>query len=150
MTKDKFLKISLILICIILGTSFAIPKQTPIPANKDWTNTEYDIKIGDKIEIITAGEISINGTINCDANGISNKPELQNKGLIKTSNYGCLVGKIGEKGKPFLVGKNCTMISDMIGKLYLGINDTALKTNVGEFLSIITITSMTNDNQVSK
>ncbi len=150
MIKHKPLNIFLFSISILICTSFAIPKQTIVPANKDWTNTEYSIQIGDKIEIVTAGEITIDGIIKCNPEGISNNPDLQKQCIIKTSNPGCIIGKIGEKGKPFFVGRNSIITSVSAGNLFLGVNDKNCKNNTGEFLSIITITAIIKDSQAGK
>ncbi len=141
MRKINFKTIPALILVILFCSSFLIPDQTAVPANKAWTKTKYIIGIGDKIEIVTNGEISPIENIKCNPDGVLNRIDLQKQfGVIKTSNFGCIIGKIGEKGTPFLIGANLTIISENKGELYLGINDNNLKDNSGEFLSIVTIT----------
>mgnify|MGYP001562262920 CR=1 FL=1 len=140
MIKSKLSSITAIIITVLICSSFLIPEQIPISGKIPWTKTKYTIGIGDKIELITMGDISPIANVKCNPDGVPNKADLQtNFGIIKTSNFGCLIGKIGENGSPFYVGTNLTITSESNGDLYLGINDTDLKDNSGEFLTIVTI-----------
>lgn len=44
---------------------------------------------------------------------------------------GCLIGRIGEDGHPFYVGRRATIRSDTLGLLYLRINDDIITDNDG-------------------
>ncbi len=44
---------------------------------------------------------------------------------------GCLIGRIGESGHPFYVGRGVTFQSDAFGLLYLRINDDIITDNDG-------------------
>lgn len=44
---------------------------------------------------------------------------------------GCLIGRIGESGHPFYVGRRATIPSDALGLLYLRINDDIVTDNDG-------------------
>lgn len=52
---------------------------------------------------------------------------------------GCLIGRIGEDGVPFYVGRRATVRSDRNGLLYLRINDDILTDNDGYVVVEITV-----------
>ncbi len=54
---------------------------------------------------------------------------------------GCLIGRIGEKGHPFYVGRRATIRSDALGLLYLRINDDIVTDNDGYVTVEITVQS---------
>jgi len=45
----------------------------------------------------------------------------------------CLIGKIGDDGPPFYVGRRRTITVERAGRLWLGLNDTAFHDNTGSF-----------------
>jgi len=55
---------------------------------------------------------------------------------------GCLIGRIGEKGYPFYVGRRATIRSDALGLLYLRINDDVVTDNDGCVTVEITVQSL--------
>ncbi|MCX7855377.1 MAG: LecA/PA-IL family lectin [Anaerolineae bacterium] len=54
---------------------------------------------------------------------------------------GCLIGRIGESGDPFYVGRRATIRSDALGLLYLRINDDMVTDNDGYVTVEITVES---------
>ena len=56
---------------------------------------------------------------------------------------GVLLGRIGEDGRPFIVGRGGTFYADGTGLLYLRINDDILSDNEGYLTVEITVTSPT-------
>lgn len=140
MKTSKIFVFLLALCGFTLLTSLSIPTNTSVPANTAWTKTDYTINIGDRLEVITLGEITLSLEMKCNPRGIENRSDLTNKfGILKTANFGCLIGKIGENGQPFVVGEKLSTISTTSGTIYLGINDSDLKDNQGEFTSYITV-----------
>lgn len=142
MIKSRISTIAAIIIAVLICTSFMIPEQITIPSNMSWTKTKYTIGIGEKIEFISSGEISPTTNVKCNPDGIMNRADLTNLAVIKTSNFGCLIGKVGENGTPFYVGTKQTITSENNGDLYLGINDTNLKDNTGDFIVTVTPTKV--------
>lgn len=144
MKASKLLVFILSTTCITLLTSLSIPEQTHVASNVVWTKTHYELAIGDRLEIISNGKIFVTTNLSCSPLGVENNIDLQNKyGIAKTANFGCLIGKIGENGIPFAVGENLNIVVNSNGSLYLGINDSDLTDNKGEFLSVVTVTSNT-------
>lgn len=54
---------------------------------------------------------------------------------------GCLIGRIGENGPPFYVGRKATIHADALGLLYLRINDDIVTDNDGYVMVKITVHS---------
>ncbi len=111
----------------------AIASRVSVSATKEWTNTNLLIKKGEKIWF-TVGDYS---TVNCSnalqSVSASGVPNLLNESTsIPSSNLCSLIGKIGEEGKPFLVGFARTPVAaENSGNLYLGVNDNNFKDNSG-------------------
>jgi hypothetical protein len=55
---------------------------------------------------------------------------------------GVLIGRIGETGQPFLVGRHTTWVAERDGLLYLRINDDLLGDNEGSVAVAVTVTSL--------
>lgn len=124
---------------ILILASFAIPEQVHVSGNVAWTKTSYVINVGDRLEIISNGEISPLANLNCNPSGIANLNLQKKFSVLKSENFGCLIGRIGENGKSFVVGEHLNIIADSNGIIYLGINDSDLKDNKGEFRSSVII-----------
>ena len=58
---------------------------------------------------------------------------------VEEANHNSLIGRIGEAGTPFLVGSQVLFEADTEGRLFLGINDTGVGNNAGEFTANITV-----------
>jgi hypothetical protein len=54
-----------------------------------------------------------------------------------------LLGRIGEEGQPFIIGRGRTIYADRSGQLYLRINDDILSDNEGFVNVEIDVTSPT-------
>ena len=92
------------------GTSFA--------GNKQWVDSEQDLPAGKPFTLTATGTVVLQnyGNINCGPSGTTNVPAMFNDLAA-----GALVGKIGEEGKPFLVGAEYQGTAEEAGRLYLGI-----------------------------
>jgi len=52
---------------------------------------------------------------------------------------GCLIGRIGEQGRPFYVGRGTTVMAETLGLLYLRINDDIVTDNDGYVTIEVTV-----------
>lgn len=110
-----------------------------IDAKTSWIKTPLIVKYGDRIEIAAIGSIKTDP--HADEETI--EPEGQWDGVsrelpLPSSWHGALIGKIGEKGTPFLIGtylKTVILDKSQEGQLFIGINDYPefIKDNVGFF-----------------
>lgn len=111
----------------------AIASRVNVSATNEWTNTNLVIKKGQDIWF-TVGDYS---TVNCSnalqAISASGVPNLLNESTsVPSANLCSLIGKIGEEGKPFLVGLARTpVVAEDSGNLFLGVNDNNFKDNSG-------------------
>ena len=122
---------------ILRGAKIKEVKVTPVQL---WTDTGLDLKAGQTVDIKAQGEILINEKDASSPGGLADPSIAPFKKLFwKMSNvtgqagHGALIGKIGDKGKPFLVGHECKFKADSKGRLYLGVNDKDYHNNSGAY-----------------
>jgi hypothetical protein len=73
--------------------------------------------------------------------GPDGDPEgLSEYSLIGDLNHAGLIGRITDAGDPFAIGSDADFDADEDGRLYLGINDTGVENNSGEFEASVTVT----------
>lgn len=90
-------------------------KEIVLPASLVWMNSEIRVEMGKRI-IITSDERAL---------GI---PEVFNEDAVKIFGHGGLIGRIGENGYPFAIGKGRELIGNSHNHgefLYLGRNEGA-------------------------
>lgn len=127
----------------ITGSKTRDVKITPV---KLWTDTGLDVKAGQEVEIRAQGEVFINENTACSPTGLQDpgaapikKMFLRKFNVMREAGHGALIGKVGDGGTPFLVGKAHTFKSHSEGRLYLGINDKDYHNNHGAFEAEVTL-----------
>jgi hypothetical protein len=116
-------------------------KTIAVSGKMQWTDTQIDLKSGDRLSVEAEGTVYANATVFCGPDGVPGRPDWKEKyNLLKTANHESLIGKIGESGQIFFVGKSLDMNADTTGRLFLGVNDNDVANNKGEFKVKITIT----------
>ena len=99
-----------------LDESFTVPANRSVPAN--WLDTKASAEKGQRLTIRASGNLQVSnysltvgpdGTTRYGASGVENFPMLS------------LVGQIGKKGKPFLIGPAFRGRASASGTLYLGV-----------------------------
>jgi hypothetical protein len=114
-----------------------------VPGTADWSDAGIDLAVGDSFEIDAGGAVThAPGGESVDPNGDPD-PNLRqfNVAGMEQVDHAALIGRIGEAGTPFLVGR--LFESDVVeeGRLFLGINDADVSTNGGEYFAVITVVS---------
>ena len=99
-------------------------------AYRDWQNMGVRLDRGDRIDIIAEGEWLYTPDEVHGPEGHHRYP-APNFYPIPSVPGGVLIGRIGEKGKPFLVGRRTVWHAQQPGTLYLRINDDMLGDNKG-------------------
>ena len=110
-----------------------------VSAKKMWTDTGIRVNVGDHISIDATGLANASGVHTDGAfkwvgpNGWGYTPEFTNAEngqpmnwiyvLGKGSSLGCMTGKIGSHGAPFMVGSSYMFVAQERGNLFLGFND---------------------------
>jgi len=141
-------------LCMNLCSTHAIAaKELSVPASQPYLDTGLDIREGDPLRITATGEIEISdwayfgrdsydwhvsplGTYRCEKSARDKTFPLPviDKGPVPCY---CLIGKIGEGGAPFFIGREYHGTATATGRLYLGINDVTFSDNKGSFTATI-------------
>src|SRR5215831_18690043 len=105
-----------------------------VNANQAWTDTNVNVKKGDRLSFSTTGQIAIrqNSTdmIGPDGSGTENRAGAP----IPAMGLGGLIGRVGT-GAPFPIGSSSQAITmPANGRLYLGVNDAGVSDNSGSFV----------------
>jgi hypothetical protein len=121
-------------------------KTVKVSSTEPWTDTDFDLEIGQGLQIRASGEVLINEDTASTPNGVDDpkvnavtKVLLRARNIIYDAGHGALIGKIGEDGKPFLVGEELTFTAESAGRLYLGVNDNDTKNNQGEYVAKVAL-----------
>lgn len=106
-----------------------------------WTDSGVDLAAGQQLTITASGTVlhNVAGNDGCDPAG---EPATSGHGanVIGCPNHASLIGKIGDAGAPFLVGRALSVPSAAAGRLYLGVNDNDLSNNGGSYSADVSVT----------
>ena len=108
-----------------------------VPATVRWTDSGLDLSLDDEVLITAGGLVQDDATNNPDQR-FAPDGEPDNEGRhtgdpYREVNHAALVAKIGEDGEVFVVGSSQDFVAEEEGRLYLGVNDSLLEDNGGEF-----------------
>jgi hypothetical protein len=121
-----------------VATSGAMPAGAiAVNGNQAWTDTNINVKKGERIAFSTTGEIRVAAAATPEntatPDGAGQFPGARTSYPVPQMAAGGLIARVGN-GAPFPIGSNTqpiTMPSD--GRLYLGINDDQVGDNSGTF-----------------
>jgi len=102
----------------VLPTSKKVSVSSNHKPPGNWFHTKFELKKGQKLKIEATGQVSVRNY------GIVSGPQGNRQwGGSSFSGFPmlALVGKIGKKGKPFLIGSSYSGKTRRAGKLYVGI-----------------------------
>jgi hypothetical protein len=116
---------------LLRGTTAGRPITEVVAANEQWTDSGVDLRPGQRIRITASGEISSMQGVNNGPEGSSADP--YGISMLPTERHAALIAKVGNDGRPFLVGRGTTHRADGQGRLYLGVNDLAVMDNSGYY-----------------
>lgn len=103
-----------------MNTNVLKEQSLTVQANQPWQNSGVHMTPGTNIKILAMGKWSLAPSLN-----VWSGPEgLPGTGKeVPWINSSALMGKIGEKGKPFEIGQECELRATGEGDLYFAIND---------------------------
>lgn len=124
------------------GAGDRIVEEVRVPATFAWTDTTVDLEIGDRLSITAEGVLRDNVidrperefTPDGEPDTAGEHPGDPHRGL----NHAALVGQIGD-GRVFAVGSGHEQTVERAGTLRLGINDSILDDNAGQFVAEIEV-----------
>ncbi|HLH54182.1 MAG TPA: hypothetical protein VKY92_11270, partial [Verrucomicrobiae bacterium] len=113
-----------------------------VPANRPWTPTGIQVRIGDDVTISAVGVIQTNLS-GAKATPAGTPPDCMDIGKVNVPfvapQLPCwsLLGRIGPSGSIFEVGAGRHFMSSANGELYLGVNDNFFGDNSGSWSATI-------------
>ena len=115
-------------------------KTIKVDGKKIWTDTGIDVVKDQQISLTASGLVYANNSVNCGPQGIVTRPDWDVYCVVKGKPVAGLIMKIGN-GRPFFVGNSYTYSASDNGRIFLGVNDTDVRNNKGEFTVILSIIS---------
>ena len=106
-------------------------RRLTLSGRSQWTATGITVRRGEPLTVSATGEIRIGGPSNPTATpGGTGATEAQNP--LPAAPTGALIGRVGN-GQPFLIGNQTRIAAPAAGQLFLGINDSYVQDNEGQF-----------------
>lgn len=113
--------------------------STTVPGTRRWTNTGITLEVGDQVTVTASGEVFHSVELQRKA-GPDGEPGTRfPSNVLMSADHGALLGMIGGDGEPFFVGDDQQFDAPASGQLFLGINDTGVENNSGEFRAQVTV-----------
>jgi hypothetical protein len=106
------------------------PRVVTVSSRERWTGTGLRVRQGERLHLTSTGQIRLSAaglTASPDGSG-QNDPGSP----LPQAFSGALIGRIGN-GRPFGIGTQTQIEMPESGQLFLGINDSVLTDNDGEF-----------------
>lgn len=112
-------------------THQAMLSKPPVYAYRGWQNVGVRLNAGDRVDIRAYGAWLYTPDEVHGPEGHARYPAPSFYPVPHVPG-GVLIGRIGERGTPFVVGRRTTQIAQQPGMLYLRINDDLLGDNWGK------------------
>lgn len=113
------------------------PRDVVVDGTRLWTDSRVALRAGDEVQVTARGTIFHNETSSIGPEGFPNRPDLLTP--LDRANHAGLLGRVGDTGEPFFVGRGTSFIVDRDGRLFLGINDGGLENNRGFFTATVRV-----------
>ncbi len=116
-------------------------RDLTVPGTVAWTDTGVDVTAGQQLTVTASGTV-IHSTATNDSCDPSGEPGTSGHGanLIACPNHASLIGKIGDAGAPFFIGRTYSVPTTGSGRVYLGVNDNDLGNNGGSYSASVAVT----------
>jgi hypothetical protein len=116
----------------------ASPREVPfdieVPGRDFWVDTGLDLRPGDEISLKAAGTLELaNGQKVSAAGAARGWRDLLRSYPVNQAGQGALIGRLGESGRPFLVGVSSTYAAERAGRLFLEVNKAGNDAPKGSF-----------------
>lgn len=125
-----------------LRYSSVASRSVSVPGTVAWTDTGVDIGSGQQLTITATGTVlhNVAGNDGCDPAG---EPGTSGHGanLIGCPDHASLIGRIGDAGAPFFIGRTYSVPQTASGRLFLGVNDNDLANNGGAYSASVALSA---------
>ena len=101
-------------------------------AYRQWQSTGLDLEQGDQVTLRAAGQWQYSPYVGLHGPEGGGKPVTVDTYPMPGLDGGVLLGRIGDAGEIFYVGRGTTVVAAQAGRLYLRINDDLLGDNMGQ------------------
>lgn len=111
-----------------------------VSARTAWTTTGVNVTQGQTVRFVSTGEVifSPKGHVARPAGSVDNLSDSE--APVRNAPQGALIGRVGaargrggNSGSTFLIGDQATVVMPASGTLFLGVNDSGLDDNRGNF-----------------
>jgi hypothetical protein len=109
-------------------------------AYRQWQSLGLDLATGDQVRIRAGGQWQYSPYVGLHGPEGGGKPVTVNTYPMPNLDGGVLLGRIGEAGEIFYVGRGTTWFVTEPGRLFLRINDDLLGDNVGQLTITVDVT----------
>ncbi|MEA2842477.1 MAG: hypothetical protein QOJ69_148 [Actinomycetota bacterium] len=116
-----------------------VSKQVTVDSTRSFVDTGIVLAVGDEVQIAATGRSFHGGGGGSSGPEGDSDPGLRQFNVIADTNHNALIAKIGQSGKPFIVGAKLTFTAEEAGPLILGVNDTGVNNNSGAYAATITV-----------
>jgi hypothetical protein len=106
-------------------------REIVVSARQQWTSTGINVRRGDQIEVNASGEIKTSRDPN-DRATPGGTGRMHPSNPIPSASGGTLIARVGNS-QPFIIGNQDRFQVPANGQLFLGINDSVVDDNEGEF-----------------
>jgi hypothetical protein len=101
-------------------------------AYRQWQSVGVKVNVGDRLTLRASGKWSYSPFVGMHGPEGGGLPVTVSTYPVRSLNGGVLLGRIGENGEPFYVGRGTTHFAQEAGLLFFRINDDLLGDNVGQ------------------
>lgn len=112
-----------------------------IYAYRQWQSAGVEVQKGDRLSLRASGEWLYSPLVGLHGPEGGGRPSPAWYPVARIPG-GALLGRVGENGEPFYVGRRTTWVADQPGLLFLRINDDLLGDNVGQLTLEIEVTPL--------
>lgn len=116
---------------------------TRVYAYRQWQSAGVDVAKGDVITLRATGEWQYSPFVGLHGPEGGGRPVTVPTYPMSGADGGVLLGRIGDEGATFYVGRGTTMVAQEAGRLYFRINDDLLGDNKGQLAVTIEVRSPT-------
>jgi hypothetical protein len=114
------------------ATKVSRPAQIAVNASQQWTDTNIDLRAGEKVRFSATGEVTYSqqGKSKERTFGPDGLPrgfsDVVHQYAVSDAAHGALIGRLGpvDTGQPFVIGASKEFVAPVTGRLFLGINQS--------------------------
>lgn len=108
------------------------PDAVIVKGTQTWTETSVFVEKGQSVALTASGKVWANASVNCGPAGVKDRPDWDVYCIVKGKPPAGLIARIG-KSEPVFIGEAGTITAQDSGILFLGVNDSDVGNNKGEF-----------------